>query len=132
MVQPEPNSAPRAGLVVIPESPVEIPLYENAPKSSDSARSAFSPSFDCSRGTTSIEKLICRDQSLASMDSAMATAYEETLQRAPADTKEAVRREQREWLSRYARACNAVSSENDQKKCVADHLSGRTLDLKSR
>ena len=116
-----------AGKTVVPSTAKGAPVF---PQLADGSREL--PSFDCAKASTPTEKLICKDADLASMDSALAAAYRELLQKVAADQQATVRREQSEWFTKYARACNSVPADAERKACVVRYLSDRTQDLRLR
>jgi aspartyl protease family protein len=64
-----------------------------------------SASFSCSKATTKVEKLICADPGLSSMDEEMYYRYQDAL--ASAYSPESVKREQREWLNGDRNTCRS-------------------------
>ena len=60
------------------------------------ATSVHAASFDCTKASTKIEKIICNDEELSKQDAALATAYADALKNIP-DPKELIIG-QREWL----------------------------------
>ncbi|WP_130471465.1 lysozyme inhibitor LprI family protein [Candidatus Magnetaquicoccus inordinatus] len=63
-------------------------------------------SFDCGKAQTGIEKLICSDSKLAAADLALGERYSQ-VRRAAAD-KEAVQRQQMQWLKQVRNQCSSV------------------------
>lgn len=64
---------------------------------------AHSVSFDCAKATTSVEKSICGDDKLSQMDSDLAVAYKQALERS--DDKQKLVHEQRQWIQDVRNAC---------------------------
>lgn len=68
-------------------------------------------SFDCSKATTNVEKLICQDtaasRTISELDSAMSDIYAAKLADAP--DPDALKREQRHWLNNVRNKCLDVS-----------------------
>jgi uncharacterized protein YecT (DUF1311 family) len=91
-----------------------------------SSTAAVKPSFDCEKAKTPTEKLICGDSDLAAMENNMVAAYNRVVQELPADQSTAFRREHLEWFKDYARACNAMTDDEQRKRCVTEYLSNRT------
>jgi uncharacterized protein len=60
-------------------------------------------SFDCSRASTSIEKLICNDKELSRQDETLAQAYRAALS---SENAEAARASQRRWLEQERNSCD--------------------------
>ncbi len=59
--------------------------------------------FDCNQASTRTEKTICSDAKLSSADEQLAKSFKEAL--AASTDKQALRREQKEWLSSKRDAC---------------------------
>lgn len=64
-------------------------------------------SFDCTKASTKIEKMICRDAELSKFDDDLALAYQHTLDQS--DDKQKVIIEQRLWLKNIRNACKDES-----------------------
>lgn len=71
--------------------------------------SSDAASFPCSKASTLVEKLVCADPSLSSMDEDMANLYRQSV--SYAEFPEKIRREQREWLNGDRNSCRS-------KKCL--------------
>ena len=83
------------------------------------------PSFDCAKAATLVEKLICQDVELSSLDSQIANSYHMVLQGASAERKEVIRRRQAEWFADYSRTCNAPLSGEQRRACIDGYLTER-------
>ncbi|HXJ39706.1 MAG TPA: lysozyme inhibitor LprI family protein [Bryobacteraceae bacterium] len=132
---PVPEKA--VGDVVIPANAQLLPMF---PVKSPQAQPEYAgiqnpsskeirPSFDCSKAVTAIEKLVCSELELASMDNTMSSAYLEALKKLPPDDMARLRREHSEWFRKYSTTCNAVRSDKERKNCVFQYLSARTKSL---
>lgn len=66
---------------------------------------AATPSFDCARATTAVEKLLCADDGLARQDRLLAAVYKRALERLDAGEADRLRGEQRAWAKGRAEAC---------------------------
>lgn len=64
-------------------------------------------SFDCSKASTKIEKLICNDKELSRQDESLAKAYRSALSSAQA---KAARTSQKQWLAKERSSCDNDSS----------------------
>lgn len=64
------------------------------------------PSFDCAQARRPDERLICGDVALANADRNMAETFARAVATVPEPQREALRREQRDWLARRPAACN--------------------------
>lgn len=71
---------------------------------------AFAASFDCSKASTFVEKTICADEELSSLDVKLADAYNTAI--AGTSDKVALRDEQRLWLRETRDKCNNVDCLN--------------------
>lgn len=74
------------------------------------AAQTVSPSFDCSIAIVPVEKLICSDDELASMDKKMAELHRLAAKKDP----NGQRAKQREWMKER----NACASSSDMRGCV--------------
>jgi uncharacterized protein len=63
------------------------------------------PSFDCAKASTVIERAICKDAALARDDRALAAAYKALFDRVGAPAKEALEKDQVQWIAARNRAC---------------------------
>jgi len=70
------------------------------------AQAQSTPSFDCRKASTPVEKLICRDPDLADADRQMATAWQQAFAQASAAEREALLERQRHWLQDRAIGCD--------------------------
>ena len=59
--------------------------------------SAASPSFDCDKSKTDVERIICNDDELAALDVELAKAFANALAHAPAYTVNDLRDVQKSW-----------------------------------
>lgn len=60
-------------------------------------------SFDCSKASTRIEKLICNDKELSRLDESLAKAYQAALS---SESAEAAKASQRKWLEHERSSCD--------------------------
>ena len=126
---------PTAGETVIGSVRDAIPLYGDGKETTSREQSVGmaaspQPSFDCAKASTPAEKLICGDSDLASLDRAMAAAYQEALQRLTPVERSELRGKQYAWLALYSRTCNSAP-ETERKKCVTTFLKERAANLQS-
>lgn len=68
----------------------------------------WSPSFDCTKVSNGPEHLICSNRELAELDVQMADLYKAALRKSL--DKEALRRQQREWLKYKRNICSDIES----------------------
>jgi len=62
--------------------------------------------FDCAKASTNVEKAICADAELSSLDEQIGRAYREALRRGSSDEQSSLRSEERAWL-KARDACGA-------------------------
>ncbi len=74
------------------------------------AAQTAAPSFNCAKAINAVEKLVCKDSELASLDSKLATLYGAALKKDPAFQKT----KQREWLNER----NACANSSPMRDCV--------------
>ena len=63
------------------------------------------PSFDCAKASNAIERAICKDADLAKADRALAAAYKALADRLSGPAKEALEKDQVQWIVARNRAC---------------------------
>lgn len=63
------------------------------------------PSFNCQKAQSDLEKIICSDAELASLDKQVAHSYSDALLKTPKDMSEEVRNAQRDFLKLRTIAC---------------------------
>ncbi|MBL8836885.1 MAG: DUF1311 domain-containing protein [Alphaproteobacteria bacterium] len=68
-----------------------------------------SPSFDCAQARRPDEQIICADAGLARSDRAMAEAFRKAVAAAAENEREALRREQRDWVANRAKQCGIAA-----------------------
>jgi uncharacterized protein len=68
------------------------------------AAAALGASFDCGKASTSVERMICADPGLASLDERMAATYRSASKRDPG-----VKTSQREWLANTRDKCGTTA-----------------------
>ena len=88
-----------------------------------SKNTVISPSFDCAKATTEVEKLICSDAELAELDREMAKAYSELNSSfsKKKDQKQLSRR-QRIWLNNRSKVPCMIKADTAQKKECLRHV----------
>lgn len=90
--------------------------------------SGITPSFDCAKALTAVEKLICDDAVLATIDKGMAVTYAKALK--SFEAPEALKVQQREWLQWRAR-CERQETEKFIAQCVSGLYAQRLYELDS-
>jgi len=117
--------------------PTAGPTAGQAPQGG--AQSGANPSFNCAQARTPDEQAICSDAALARVDRQLAETFGKLVTATPEAGREALRREQREWVSQRAKQCN-VSAEtrlNDASRaqfvrCLTSLYAARQRDLDAR
>ncbi len=99
----------------------------NGPAKHPSAAVA-APSFDCTKASVPVEKLVCGDRALAALDRALDAAYVDAMQRAHTDVKTAIRAAQRKWIAER----NGCAEARDVKGCVAKSYERRLAEVQPR
>jgi uncharacterized protein len=92
------------------------------------------PSFDCAKAQTAVEKKVCADGDLASLDVAMVAAYNRALNRLALAERAGLRRQHLAWFKIYRESCNAAAQAESGahlKECISKALSDHTRDLDS-
>lgn len=67
------------------------------------------PSFDCSKATSTAEKLICGDSALSELDQSLADAFQGLRQQRTGASRDRLLAEQRAWLADRDRRCGIPS-----------------------
>lgn len=80
------------------------------------------PSFDCAKASTHIEKLICSDKELASLDRRLSEVYAEL--RSNQESGDYFKQEQKEWLLKTRAACT-------DSRCLASAYTARLEDMEA-
>jgi uncharacterized protein YecT (DUF1311 family) len=88
---------------------------------------AFSqPSFDCAKADSTVEKTMCADASLASLDMELAQVYRRTVAAAGTD-QFLIRAEERHWLAALADECD----HSNAAECIRRAIQKRIPELES-
>ncbi len=104
------------------EAPVAAPKTE-APVAAVTAsvdNNPFAPSFDCTKASSSQERMICGDRELSKLDVQMAGAYADARQKST--DANALRAEQKQWLKNTQRSCS-------DKACLVGAYTARIAEL---
>lgn len=83
------------------------------------------PSFDCSKDSSDLEKLICTDEALAALDRKMAEVFEKALEKLPSEEAATQRVVQRGWI----KGRNDCWKSDDLRLCVEREYRTRTVEL---
>ncbi len=87
--------------------------------------SAATPSFDCDRARSDVEKLICADDELADLDMRLAKAFAKALAIAPANVVGDMKSQQKSWR-RSLDDCGKTDALRD---CTVDRYRRRLDEL---
>jgi uncharacterized protein YecT (DUF1311 family) len=118
------DSAPAAqvSIPVKTDTPLTAPKTEApiaaVPSSTDT--NPFTPSFDCTKASSSQERLICGDRELSKLDVQMAGAYADARQKST--DANALKAEQKQWLKNTQRSCS-------DKACLVGAYTSRIAEL---
>ncbi|MCL1058378.1 MliC family protein [Shewanella gelidimarina] len=85
---------------------------------------ASSPSFDCNKASGAVERLICQDDELASLDRTMATVYQQALKNIPVE--EQPKAMQRGWI----KGRNDCWKAQSVRECAMQNYQSRIIELK--
>jgi uncharacterized protein len=80
----------------------------------------FAPSFDCTKASSSQERMICGDRELSKLDVQMAGAYADARQKST--DANALKAEQKQWLKNTQRSCS-------DKACLVGAYTSRIAEL---
>jgi uncharacterized protein YecT (DUF1311 family) len=96
----------------------------------------FGPSFDCSKATTKVERLLCDDKELMLLDSILGRVYQTRRQLSDPKSKKQLVRDQRTWIEDRNTACSPMipatpdfSSTRDGALCLFKHNEARIYEL---
>ena len=89
---------------------------------------AAKPSFNCSKATHQIEKLICNDDELAALDVSLNNLYQAVLKNTPAGAQKRLKSEQIGW----SKGRNDCWKADDKRACVKGEYETRIDELKDR
>jgi uncharacterized protein YecT (DUF1311 family) len=90
----------------------------------------YPTSYDCSAKTlTEVENLICHVDSLAALDVQLSTLYKSLLGKRTSTQRDALREEQRQWLSAREKTCSIYKG---WLSCLSDYYQKRIDALKKR
>jgi uncharacterized protein YecT (DUF1311 family) len=88
----------------------------------------FPTSYDCTKATKELDRAICYSPAVAALDLELGRIYRETLQKLPADQKQDIQKQQREWLTRREKTCTIYKWWVD---CLKDLYSRRIAELRA-
>jgi uncharacterized protein YecT (DUF1311 family) len=96
------------------------------PKTAAAASAATTaPSFDCTKATAPVEKLICGDKELAARDRTLTDAYAKAMAEWPDSEKTKQRAAQRTWTA----SRNACDQDAKAKACVEESYRRRLIEV---
>jgi uncharacterized protein len=86
--------------------------------------SMYGASFDCSKASSSVEKMICNNVMLSELDEQLGKQYKEVLNNASDDNKILIKKEQKSWMKDEQKICKTNS-------CLEAAYTSRISALKS-
>ena len=89
---------------------------------------AAGPSFDCRKAVGSIEQMICKDDTLSTLDHKMAEVYAAASKKAVNEHPPVLKAEQRGWI----KGRNDCWKSEDKRKCVEESYRRRIAELQAR
>ena len=89
------------------------------------ATCAIEPSFDCSQARGEVEKLVCRDSSLAELDNLLASAYATARENFPDQDRKSLQKSRQRWLKQR----NSCATAEDMARCTRQAYEQRITDL---
>lgn len=107
-------------------APAIAPTATPMPISRQQAIGRVAPSFDCVKASTSTQRTICRDSTLAEWDSRMGQLYRQAL--ALQGKNKALAEEQRKWLARRDSKCGSAHAA-EARTCVLEMTEARLTGL---
>lgn len=100
---------------------------------------AVTPSFDCAQARRPDEQIICADPALARSDRTLADTFRKAVGGVPENQREALRREQRDWVANRAKLCNIAqdtritdANRPEFVRCLAGLYTARIAALEAR
>jgi TonB family protein len=127
--------------VSIPVAPASDPPRSTVatdlpPKPAGDAAPVAKPSFSCAKPYGPIETLLCRDAPLAQVELGTSTTYAQLMAQLPEADKPALLADQRQWLTKYIKECNAFAPGGNIEApgfhdCVEQHLNERMKALQN-
>ncbi|WP_245622567.1 MliC family protein [Pseudoxanthomonas dokdonensis] len=113
-----------AGKAAAPTAATAVDTAANADSSAAQEGVATSPSFDCGRADGKVEKMICDDAGLATLDRRLAERYGAALARAGAN-KSMLMSSERGWIKGRDDCWKA----DDMRQCVLESYQTQLVDL---
>lgn len=92
------------------------------------AAHAASPSFDCAKASSSVEKLVCNDAELANLDNSLSSLYHTLMKNTSAAEQKLLKAEQRGWV----KGRDDCWKSDDMRGCVLNEYQYRINQLKDR
>jgi uncharacterized protein len=112
---------------IIAMNPTRLILVTGLLATSGVAQAA-SPSFNCAKASSSVEKLICNDAELASLDNSLSSLYHTLMKNTSAAEQKLLKTEQRGWV----KGRDDCWKSDDMRGCVASEYQYRINELKDR
>lgn len=93
------------------------------------AQGPFPTSYDCAKAANEQDRAICYSPSVAALDVQLSQVYRAALQKLPAEKKQELRAQQREWLAHREKKCTIYKW---WVGCLTDLYTKRIAELKQR
>jgi uncharacterized protein len=89
---------------------------------------AQGPTFDCAKASGSIEKMVCADPELGTLDRTLSAVYSAALSKAANERPPVLKTEQRGWI----KGRNDCWKADDKRACIVEAYRRRMAELQSR
>ncbi len=89
---------------------------------------AQGPTFDCAKASGSIEKMVCADPELGTLDRTLSAVYSAALSKAANERPPVLKTEQRGWI----KGRNDCWKADDKRACVVEAYRRRIVELQAR
>jgi uncharacterized protein/heat shock protein HslJ len=99
-----------------------------APPVSAAGKQADKPSFDCAKASGDVEKMICGDAALATLDRRLASVYAAAAKKAGTPAPSWLKAEQSGWI----KGRNECWKESDVRACVEREYTSRIVELEAK
>ena len=95
---------------------------------SSAGKQADTPSFDCANASGAVEKMICSDAALATLDRQLASVYAAAAKNAGTPAPNRLKAEQSGWI----KGRNECWKESDARACVEREYTSRIVELQAK
>ena len=95
-------------------------LYADSNMTSKGLKPNYSPSFDCSKMATQIEKDICRSETVSVLDRRLGNLYKDIKKSMLTQDFDALIQIQRDWIKNRDTVCSVQNTFSEREKCLND------------